>query len=353
MRIPIFTARKNKKNEMKKSIAFLPPQKREDLNYIVKLIRRKLPQAEMIILYGSYARNEYTDYDERVEFGITNTYMSDYDILVVTDGISDRDAGKYLDNIEDQYYQDPDTQTPVQFINESIDKLNQDLSEGRYFYTEVKKEGVVLYDSGKFKLARRRKLRFDEIKQQAEEYFSDKFEMADSFLKGVAFYYAEQDYRMASFLLHQACENYYYSIRLVNTLKNSKQHNLAKLSSSVKKYAEELLKVFPRNTAEEKRLFTLVKAAYVEARYNPDFKVTRDDIDALLPKVQLLRSITQTICLQKIDDYSNKIIQPTNAIRKYIKTEEISSRAAEDVPKYKDSKNPTGKQKTRAKRKGK
>ena len=47
----------------------------------------------------------------------------------------------------------------------------------------------------------------------------------------------------------------------------------------------------------------LLKDAYVEARYNPKFLVTKEDIDALLPKVELLRNITKSICEQKIREY--------------------------------------------------
>lgn len=270
---------------MKKSISYLPKSKQEDLNLLVKAVLEKIPETQMIILYGSYARNEYVDYDERVEFGITTTYMSDYDILVVTSGISDKLVGSKLDNIDDKYYRNPDKQTPVQFINDDIKKLNTDLEEGRYFYSQIKQEGVILYDSGKFKLARRRKLNFDEIRKQAEEYFNEKLENAERKL-GMSQLALEKDwYKDSIFNLHQACENLYYAIRLVYTLKNSKQHNLTKLSSSVKSYSADLAKVFPNNTSEEKRLFNLIKAAYVEARYNPDFLVTKEDIDALIPKV--------------------------------------------------------------------
>lgn len=288
---------------MKKSIAYLPKRKQEDLNFLVQEINKRLPQAEMIILYGSYARNEFVDYDERVEFGITTTYMSDYDILVVTSGIADKNAGHILDNIDDLYYKDPDKQTPVNFINDDIKKLNKDLEEGRYFYTQIKEEGIMLYYSGKFKLARRRKLNFDEIKQQAQEYFNDKFESAEGFLRGAKFYYSDKNFKLSSFLLHQACENYYYSIRLVHTLKSNKQHNLTKLTSSVRRYSPDLATVFSLNTGEEKRLFNLIKAAYVEARYNPKFLVTKEDIDALIPKVELLRDITKRICEVKIGEY--------------------------------------------------
>lgn len=288
---------------MKKSIAYLPKNKQEDLYYLVSMIRKKLPEAVMIILYGSYARNEYVDYNERIEFGIPVAFMSDYDILVVTHGISDKKAGSILHSIKDIYFKYPDTQTPVQFINESIYSLNQNLSERRYFYTKIKMEGIILYDSGQFKLARRRKLRYDEIKQQAEEYFEEKFDRANSFLRSANHDYNDVDYRMGSFHLHQACENYYHTIRLVFTLDGNKLHNLDELFTSVKSYSDDLKNVFPQNTTEENRLFELLKAAYVEARYNMKFIVTKEDIDALTPKVELLRDITARICLQQIKEY--------------------------------------------------
>jgi len=61
--------------------------------------------------------------------------------------------------------------------------------------------------------------------------------------------------------------------------------------------------VFPRDTEEEKRLFELLKAAYIEARYNTKFIVTKEDIETLIPKVELLRDITKHICKQKIEEY--------------------------------------------------
>lgn len=291
---------------MKKSISYLPSNNKKDLHFIVEAILERLKQTEMIILYGSYARNDYVVYDEKYEFGKLQFYVSDYDILVVTSGVSDGVAIKALDNVEDIYYRrakDPDRQPPVQFISEDMKKLNKYLNEGRYFYTQIKQEGVVLYDSGNHKLARRRKLNYDEIKQQAQEYFDSKFARANEFLLGAGLFRERNCFQMASFHLHQACENYIYAIRLVYTLQNPKQHNLTKLLNSVRKYSSDLVTVFPQNTPEEKRLFNLIKAAYVEGRYNPDFVVTKEDIDALVPKVEALRNITKRICEGKIGEY--------------------------------------------------
>lgn len=292
---------------MKKSIAYLPPNNQKDLNFIVQSVLQRVKETQMIILYGSYARNDYVAYDQKFEFGKLQFYVSDYDLLVVTSGLSDGVAIKALNNIEDIYYdraKDPDRQPPLQFISEDMTKLNRYLKEGRYFYTQIKQEGVLLYDNRKHKLARRRKLNYEQIQKQAQEYFDEKFENANNFLGYTTDAVRKEDFKTGSFFLHQACENYIYAIRLVFTLENPKQHNLAKLLKSVKKYSNDLVELFPQDTADQKRLFNLIKAAYVNGRYDPDFVVTKEDIDQLVPKVQQLRETTQHICQQKINEYA-------------------------------------------------
>lgn len=295
---------------MKDSIAYLPKDKQNDLNFLVKEILSRLPQTEFIILFGSYARGNYVRRSIRIEDGgIPTVKISDYDLLVITSGINNKKTETILDNVEDIFFagKDFDRDTPVQFINDDIKILNKYIEEGRYFYTQIKQEGIVLYNSEKHQLARRRKLNFTEIKEQAQEYFDEKFSYANDFLEVTRLICKNMNnYKLSSFNLHQACENYYYAIRLTFTLRNNKQHNLSKLSSSVKSYSEELTSVFPLNTQEEKRLFMLLKAAYVEARYNPKFVVTKEDIDTIIPKVELLRDITKRICEEKIKEYEEK-----------------------------------------------
>lgn len=296
-------------DRMKNSITYLPKDKQGELNFLVNEVQKRLPQTEYIILFGSYARDKYVRRDIRVEpDGVPTVKISDYDILVLTSGINSKKAETVLDNVEDIFFagKDFDRDTPVQFINDDIKNFNKFIEERRYFYTQIKEEGIILYNSGKYKLAKRRTLNFDEIKQQAQEYFDEKFDRANSFLRSAKHDYNDADFKMASFHLHQACENYYYTIRLSFTLRNNKQHNLSKLSGSTKRYSEDLKTVFPQDTPEEKRLFTLLKAAYVDARYNPHFVVTKEDIDALIPKVEWLKDITERICGERIEGYGER-----------------------------------------------
>lgn len=297
---------------MKKSIAYLPKKKQEELKSIVKYVLEELPDCEMIILYGSYARNTYVDYDQRVEYGVRTCFMSDYDILVVTNcWFAEHVINHILGKAKARFYNYKSRAiTPsIQFINENIQSLNKAIDRRLYFYTDIKKEGVMLYDSGNYKLARRRKLNYKEIRDLAQEYFDDKYTSANEFLLGANFYFNQELYKKSSFLLHQACENYYNSIILTFTLYSAKEHNLGELSGATKAHFLEIGKAFPRDTEEEKRLFQLLVDAYIQARYNKLFVVTREDIEALLPKVKLLGELTKRCCEERIKEYEAMIKQ--------------------------------------------
>lgn len=72
---------------MKKSLSHLPKEKQVDLRLIAQYVVEALgDQCEMVILYGSYARGDYVEYDQRIEFGVPTYFMSDFDILVITRG---------------------------------------------------------------------------------------------------------------------------------------------------------------------------------------------------------------------------------------------------------------------------
>lgn len=263
----------------------------------------------MVILFGSYAKDKYVDYDQRIEFGTPTYYMSDYDLLILTR--KDIGAVKFslYSKIKNRFFEDKNRpfHTHPQFINYGIDDFNYALSKAHYFETEIKRDGIVLYDSGEYKLARRRKLDFTEIKERAQNYFEDKFTTAIDFFNGVNYYYGNGRYKMSSFHLHQSTENLLRTISLVYILYSPKNHDLDELIRGCKAYTTELCKAFPRNTPEEERLFDLLQRSYIESRYNPDFEITKDDIRALVPKVERLKQIVEKVCCDRIAYYDSQI----------------------------------------------
>ena len=294
---------------MKNSIDFLPERKQRDLRELAALIRDEVKDVVMIILYGSYAANTYVERDERRDYGVRTIYMSDYDLLVVTK----RRLGERESTVEARVRErfaagknDENLPRP-QIINESISKLNDALTMGRYFYVEIVAKGIMLYDSGECQLATPGELDYAEIKKMAEEYYGDKFSDGLDFFKGANFYYQEENYHMTAFMLHQATESYLKTIPLVYILYGYKEHDLQFLIEKCKPYTLELAKVFPCDTDEEKRLFDLLRRAYLEARYNKkNFIVTKADIDALVPKIELLRNIVEKVCRERLNHYDQQ-----------------------------------------------
>lgn len=298
---------------MKKSVSHLPKEKQEDLRLIIQYVVESLAdQCEMIILYGSYARGNYVEYDQRVEFGIPTYFMSDFDILVITrNDCHSYGIKRLLEKVEDRYYKNKGQEryaftTRIHFIDETIKDFNKGITKSRYFYTDIKKDGILLYDSGNCKLARRRKLNFSEIEELAKEYFDAKFKLSTNFMKGAYFYSGEGEFNMAAFHLHQVCENLYHAIILTHTLYTFKDHNLEELIKAAKTHTLEITKVFPRNSDEEIRLFNLLLKAYIEARYNRYYTITKEDIKALILRVELLAKITKEVCENKIKEYASR-----------------------------------------------
>ncbi len=296
---------------MKRSTRFLPPKKRQDLQQLTTLILEQVKQVEMIVLFGSYAKNSYVDYDQRVEFGTPTYYMSDYDIVILTRKPIGAAEYSLYEKIKDKFFENKNRpfHTHPQFINYGIEDFNYALSKAHYFETEIKRDGVVLFDSGTYKLARRRKLDYTEIRDRAQKYFDDKFTLALDLYENVFFDYKRTKYKLSSFHLHQSAENLLRVIPMVFTLYGHKSHNLSELMNAAKKHTTEIFRVFPRDTQEEQRLFDLLQRAYIESRYNPDFEITKEDIDALIPKVEQLRSIVERTCRERIAYYDAQITE--------------------------------------------
>ena len=117
----------------------------------------------------------------------------------------------------------------------------------------------------------------------AQEYYNKKFTRGERFLYHARIDYDDKEYVESSFFLHQAAEYFIKTIPLVYSLYGYKEHDLHFLCERSKPFTTELANVFPCDSEEEKRLFELLRAAYIEARYNDKFVVTKADIDALLP----------------------------------------------------------------------
>lgn len=76
-----------------------------------------------------------------------------------------------------------DVQTPVSFIVNSLREVNTHIKEGRYFFTGIRREGVVLYEIEPESLALPGPLNPAEAYRIGKEYFEDRFCMSATLQK--------------------------------------------------------------------------------------------------------------------------------------------------------------------------
>jgi len=284
--------------KMKTRPKHLPPHKKDELRRIVETIRAH-QDVEMIILFGSHARGDWVE-DEYEEDHITYGYHSDYDILIVT---ADKDRERDVNHDEKlkAALQPESKGTRVNFIVHTIQHVNQMLAERRFFFMDILKEGFLLWDSGRYSLARPPKELPPEVMlRHAEEYFGEWMETGDQFMRGADFMVKDKALKLAAFLLHQASERYITCLLLVHTGYKPKEHDLDKLLAQAAGFDPRFGTVFPRNTSEEEHLFDLLRRAYVDARYSRSYSISEEELELIRRRLETLRVVTEDSCKRRI-----------------------------------------------------
>lgn len=291
--------------KMKTRPKHLPPHKQDELRRMVETIRSH-QDVEMIILFGSHARGDWVE-DEYEEDNITYGYHSDYDILIVT---ADKDRERDVNHDEKlkAALQPEGKGTRVNFIVHTIQHVNQMLAERRFFFMDILKEGFLLWESGRYSLARPPKELPPEVMlRHAEEYFGEWMESADGFVDGSGYHQSKGRNKTAAFELHQAAERYITCLLLVHTGYKPKEHDIEKLLTQAAGFDPRFATIFPRNTGAEERLFDLLRRAYVDARYSRSYSISGEELDVIRKHLEELRLVTANTCKGRIAELAGAI----------------------------------------------
>ena len=293
---------------MRSDVDHLPPVQQGELDRVKQTLMGEFAEAIAhanqpwkkngrilkIILFGSYARTDWVDEPE-------NGYQSDFDLLVIVSHPDLTDVADYWYVAEDKIMHDSAIARPVNVIVHTLDEVNQALSRGEYFWIDIARDGIVLYELPGSALATPKPLTAADAYEMASAYFLDWLSKIDTALEGAAFYLGKGHNKDAAFTLHQATERAYICFLLVRTLYFPRSHNIKFLRSLAEDSDHRLIEVWPRATRIDRRRFELLKRAYVEARYSASYEISNDDLDALSRSVQSLRDIVETVSRERLE----------------------------------------------------
>lgn len=276
---------------MNTSLAHLSPSQRADLERAKRIIVEAV-RPEKIILFGIYSvEAEARVFTERLPGS-----LAAYDLLVVTSA-GDRRTDYEWQDIIDNRCRDEVAVTPVVH---DIGYVNRKIAEGQYFFGTISRDAILLYDAGRTPLAAPGVTDLAQVRWLAERDFERWQRQANAFFRSAEFNLGMGEWKIVIFMLHQAAEQIYQSILLAFTGYKPTTHNLDKLRRYTNRFSVELALIFPRSSEEEDRLFRVLLAGYVDARYKEDFIATEADARQLTERVGALLEIAGRVCQNRL-----------------------------------------------------
>ena len=298
---------------MKTSLEHLPESKRRELALATEILFAEFQDAIVggtmphkrqgrilkIVLFGSYARGDWVE-------DPVGGYVSDYDLLVVVNYEQLTETLEYwakaADHLLREYEIGRHLSAPVNFIVHSMTDVNRRLRLGRYFFTDIVRDGIALYEAPGYPFDRPKRLASSEALAEAEGFFSEWFPSAGQYLE------TGQDHirkgsewsKKAAFEFHQATERLYHCVLLIFTLYSPKSHKLNFLRSQAEQLDARLAEAWPRGTRFEQRCFELLRRAYVDARYSPHYKITTEELAWLSERIAVLQGLVRMVCEERL-----------------------------------------------------
>ena len=104
-------------------------------------------------------------------------------------------------------------------------------------------------------------------------------------------------------MLHQAVEHASKTVLLIFGGECPQEHHLDVLGDLAADYCPQLKGILPRETDDQKELFELLDYAYIGARYDREYKITKEQLEQLAPCVKKLHEVTEKICVAKIESF--------------------------------------------------
>ncbi|WP_337180688.1 HEPN domain-containing protein [Sphingopyxis granuli] len=298
---------------MKTDLDHLPANKQRELERVKQIIFEEFEDAlalgtmnwkkkgriDKIILYGSYARGGWVD-----EPHTAKGYRSDFDLLIIVNDKRLTERVDYWLKLEDRLTRelaiDKTLHTPVNFIVHTIQEVNDGLAHGRYFFMDVAKDGIALYEYDDKELHKPKPKTPEQALAMAREYFDEWFPLAMQRFELSAVGREKGFLKPAAFDLHQSAEFLYHGVLLVCTFYTPHVHNLGFLRTQAERIDMRLVDAWPRELRADRARFEKLKEAYVKARYSKHYRISEEELLWLSGRVEELGRAVHAICSERI-----------------------------------------------------
>lgn len=298
---------------MRTDLDHLPAGKQRELERVLQILFEEFEEARSlatqewkkrgrilkIILYGSYARGNWVD-----EPHTAKGYLSDFDLLIIVNDKRFLDRVQFWAKAEERLNRELSItrtlKTPVNFIVHTLNQVNWGLEQGRFFFMDIARDGIAIYQSDNKELALPRPKSPAEALEFAKEYYEEWFPTAMQRFELASLARSRGFLKPAAFDLHQTAEFLYHCVLLVCTFYSPHTHNLAFLRTQAERLDARLVGVWPIDTRKERAIFEKLKDAYVKARYSKHYRIVDDELGWLGERIDKLAQVVHAVCADRI-----------------------------------------------------
>jgi HEPN domain-containing protein len=181
-----------------------------------------------------------------------------------------------------------------------MQEVNDGLAHGRYFFMDVRQDGIALYQFDDSELHVPKPKTPEQALTMAREYFEEWFPAAMRKFKLSHDAINQEFSKEAAFLLHQTAEGLYHCILLVVTFYTPHVHNIGFLRTQAERLDLRLVEAWPRERRADQARWEKLKEAYVKARYSKHYRISIEDLNWLAQHIENLGAVVHAIAQERI-----------------------------------------------------
>ncbi|AYG61139.1 nucleotidyltransferase and HEPN domain-containing protein [Rhizobium jaguaris] len=301
---------------MKASLDHLPERKQRELSRIVEILHEEFEDALKegtadfkkkgrilkIILFGSYSRADWVD-----EVHTSKGYKSDYDLLIIVNNRKLTDFALFWHKAATRFPFDRLIKTPVSLIVHSRREVNAALKEGNYFFSDIRRDGIVLFELDDEELSEPKPLSAADELSAARTHFDSRAPGATNFLRLSKVAIETNMLKEGAFLLHQAIEQAYSTLLLTLTNYSPASHNLNHLRTLAEGRDRRLVEIWPNERQRYVAWFNTINQAYVKARYSPHYEISEEALLWLRERTAELQQLVKAICEEHLTELKKRL----------------------------------------------
>jgi HEPN domain-containing protein len=139
-----------------------------------------------------------------------------------------------------------------------------------------------------------------QVTEKSKRAFATGMGKARKFFDGAVYYQQVNELALSMFMLQQAAETTFRST--ANALYGSERrtHSIRSLKRFNHRLAPQLNDIFPGGSPDEERLLQLLEDAYLEARYNPDYQISEQEVHSISSRVLRLLELAEAVLEERM-----------------------------------------------------